>query len=105
MKSKVSKYTPSPHSKKLPTPILDNWNWMDQGLCKEVGSDYFFYEDMERGPEKERRIEQALAICSDCPVKKTCLKFALDTDQMYGIWGGTTQEQRAKMKKRKIHDI
>ena len=36
----------------------------------------------------------AKAVCAACPVQTPCLRFALRTGQAYGIWGGTTEEER-----------
>lgn len=89
---------------KMPKPIADNWNWQQDGLCRTQGQDLFFYDDMERGPEKDMKIEAAVAICNQCPVAKQCLDFAMSTDQNYGVWGGQTEEARAKLKKRKHYN-
>lgn len=40
----------------------------------------------------------ALAICEECPVRLLCRNFALVHDE-YGIWGGTTDKERASIKK------
>jgi WhiB family transcriptional regulator, redox-sensing transcriptional regulator len=45
-----------------------------------------------------RGLEQAAkakAICSACRVRRECLAFALRTEQVHGIWGGTTEHERA----------
>jgi WhiB family redox-sensing transcriptional regulator len=39
----------------------------------------------------------AQAICADCPVKTDCLAFAIALDLRYGIWGGVTEQDRAKL--------
>lgn len=36
----------------------------------------------------------ALAVCSSCPVRTTCLDHALTAPERFGVWGGTTAEQR-----------
>ena len=40
-------------------------------------------------------------ICAGCPVRRECLDFALGHDQVYGIWGGTTPEDRQRDRRRK----
>jgi len=32
--------------------------------------------------------------CGTCPVQQQCLDFALKTRQEFGIWGGTTEDER-----------
>ena len=34
-----------------------------------------------------------------CPVAEECLEFALATNQEAGVWGGTTEEERRKLRK------
>ena len=35
----------------------------------------------------------ALKICEPCPVRAQCLKWALESKQVWGIWGGLTYKQ------------
>lgn len=44
--------------------------------------------------DEELKITQAKAICSNCPVKRECLDWAVDNRQYFGIWGGVTEEER-----------
>jgi WhiB family redox-sensing transcriptional regulator len=101
MARKKEKYTPSQFSKHMPTPIYDNWAWQEKGLCNDLkNTEIFFYEEQERGPDKEKRISLAVACCNACPVIETCRQFALDTHQDYGIWGGLTEEQRLAIRRK-----
>ena len=55
-------------------------------------------------PHREHRpaleqIETARRICAACAVNDECLEFALATNQEAGIWGGTTEEERRKLRK------
>jgi hypothetical protein len=36
-----------------------------------------------------------------CRVRQECLEFAMTHDQVYGIWGGTTPEDRQRDRRRK----
>jgi WhiB family redox-sensing transcriptional regulator len=36
----------------------------------------------------------ALQMCAICPVRPQCLRWALDQDQISGVWGGTTEAER-----------
>ncbi|MFM8302673.1 MAG: WhiB family transcriptional regulator [Actinomycetota bacterium] len=44
-------------------------------------------------------METARRICTACHVSRECLEFALATNQEAGIWGGTTEEERRKLRK------
>jgi len=52
----------------------------------------------EHDPEnKKAMIEVAKQVCNDCPVRLRCFDYALSAG-MSGIWGGTTHEERQKLK-------
>ena len=45
------------------------------------------------------QIENAKAVCDSCDAKDPCLDFALTTNQDSGIWGGTSEEERRKLRR------
>lgn len=62
--------------------------------------DIFFPEDLglQQDYAMKRLAENtAREICMRCPVIAKCLKVGMFED--YGIWGGTTPEQRKKLRK------
>jgi WhiB family transcriptional regulator, redox-sensing transcriptional regulator len=62
---------------------------LEGAVCEGVATadyDPFF-------PESREQEADALAMCSICPVRRPCLAFAVDTGQMFGIWGGRTQRE------------
>jgi WhiB family transcriptional regulator, redox-sensing transcriptional regulator len=85
--------------KNMPPANPDFWNWQEKALCRNTDPDLFFYADLEKGEDKQKRIKAAIAICGNCPVIYQCRQFALDTKQDYGIWGGLTQEELAKLRR------
>ena len=44
-------------------------------------------------------VEDAKAACHSCPVKDACLQFAFETKQDYGIWGGTSEDERRRLRR------
>lgn len=74
--------------------------WEDFAACATGGADYWY---PERGEGNSRHAETAKRICADCPVRLQCLAFALDHMRdaddagMFGIWGGTTADERQRM--------
>ena len=78
--------------------LFDMPSWMIQGLCAE-GSypDLWFPETAGRMNYETR---QAIEICTQCPVKELCLAYAMKHGE-HGVWGGTTEQQRAEMSGRK----
>lgn len=83
------------------SPIAEHWEWQNQGECRKHDSELFFLEENLRGPDKQRKIIAAKAICSPCPVKDKCLQHALSTPEYYGVWGGLSEEERAEIMKRR----
>jgi WhiB family redox-sensing transcriptional regulator len=72
----------------IPDFVLD---WRDEARCAETNPDAFF-------PVKGGSAREAIAICSDCPVAVQCLQFAVDTEQLTGVWGGLTAWERRKIR-------
>ena len=74
-------------------------NWRSAGACLSADPDLFF-PISSAGPG-ERQIAQAKMICAGCQVRRECLEFALAHDQVYGVWGGTTPEDRQRDRRRR----
>jgi WhiB family redox-sensing transcriptional regulator len=59
----------------------------------------FFPEGAEMSnKDYAKAIATAKAVCVDCPVAVQCLQAALAENE-YGIWAGTTMEERRSMRK------
>lgn len=57
----------------------------------------FFPEDEPDVYLRKKLIKVAKDVCNDCPVRLRCFDYALSAG-MVGIWGGTTAEERAKLR-------
>lgn len=71
--------------------------WRGRSACRDSNPEVFFPIG-STGIALEQ-IETARRICAACPVNSLCLEFALATNQEAGIWGGTTEEERRKLRK------
>jgi WhiB family transcriptional regulator, redox-sensing transcriptional regulator len=67
-------------------------HWRDDAACRSADPDLFFPIG-STGPAL-RQIDQAKRICQACPVRGRCLTSALEHGLAFGIWGGTTEEER-----------
>lgn len=38
--------------------------------------------------ESPNDLEQAKALCADCPIRRECLEAALEREEPWGVWGG-----------------
>jgi WhiB family redox-sensing transcriptional regulator len=70
-------------------------DWKALGNCR--GEDpNSFYPENNRWAEQERK-----KICRGCPVFAQCMDHAIRYDEL-GIWGGTTDRERRKIKARYV---
>lgn len=76
----------------------DDGSWREDAICREVDTDLFF--PVGSSPRSIETAELAKAICATCPVQVQCLKFAVATNQHYGIWGGCDEEERRVIRRR-----
>ncbi len=74
--------------------ITDVEEWSDRAACRGMDDSVFFHPDNERGASKRRREAYAKSVCAGCPVRPRCLAAALASHEPFGIWGGTTPDER-----------
>lgn len=67
-----------------------NLSWRQHGACRGVDPDIFY-------PVSDENAEPAKAICATCPVRETCLEYALSNRERDGIWGGATERERRRL--------
>jgi WhiB family redox-sensing transcriptional regulator len=72
--------------------------WRSAAACRSADPELFF-PISDSGPAQEQTAK-AKAICATCQVRRECLAFALRTGQPYGIWAGTTEHERAAVRRR-----
>jgi WhiB family transcriptional regulator, redox-sensing transcriptional regulator len=72
-------------------------HWRARASCASVESDLFFPIGVT-GPAVDQ-IAAAKAVCATCPVQSECLEFAIATNQEYGVWGGTSEEERRALRR------
>ncbi|WP_454132462.1 WhiB family transcriptional regulator [Microbacterium lacticum] len=67
--------------------------WQADALCAQTDPEAFF-------PEKGGSTRDAKRICTTCDVRDQCLEYALQNDERFGIWGGLSERERRKLKRR-----
>jgi len=65
-------------------------HWSTRAAC--LIEDPELFHPTSSHPDAQTR--EAKAVCHTCPVRDTCLTWALDTHQDYGILGGLTEGER-----------
>jgi WhiB family redox-sensing transcriptional regulator len=68
--------------------------------CEQVPH-IFYPEDQPKFTERTFETREAKAICGTCPVMKECFTYGVVSAQPYGIWGGTSAEDRRDMKSKR----
>lgn len=74
-------------------------DWRDEGLCRQSDPDQFFAKSTPA-------VQKAKKICRGCPVREECMRFAVTNGEMFGVWGGLSQNElrllrnRARQQKR-----
>lgn len=73
-------------------------DWRHQAACLTEDPELFFPIG-NTGPAIQQ-IEEAKAVCQACPVIDACLKWAIETNQDAGVWGGLSEDERRALKRR-----
>jgi WhiB family redox-sensing transcriptional regulator len=69
--------------------------WQERALCAQTDPEAFF-------PEKGGSTREAKRVCLSCEVRVQCLDYALENDERFGIWGGLSERERRRVKKRAV---
>ena len=82
-------------------PILlddrDAEDWRQEAACRDASPNLFF--PIGATGEAIGQIAVAKQVCGGCCVRADCLEFALATNQESGVWGGTTEEERRRIRR------
>ncbi len=73
-------------------------DWRAEASCSRSEVASLFFPVGVTGPA-EQQIVDAKAVCEQCPVREACLEFAITTNQEYGIWGGTSEDERRVLRR------
>jgi WhiB family redox-sensing transcriptional regulator len=73
--------------------LPEELSWQESALCAQTDPEAFF-------PEKGGSTREAKRICVGCDVRAECLEYALANDERFGIWGGLSERERRRLKRR-----
>jgi WhiB family transcriptional regulator, redox-sensing transcriptional regulator len=82
------------------TTVRNHWNeldWRETATCRDLDPELFFPVGVT-GMAIEQ-IDAAKAFCNTCESKEACLEFAITTNQEYGVWGATTEDERRVLRR------
>jgi len=69
-------------------------DWRLVAACRSTDPELFF--PVSSIGKSADDVAAAKAVCGQCLVRRECLAFALRTRQVYGIWGGLSEEERER---------
>jgi len=71
-------------------------DWRADAACVGYDTNDFYPADIRQLADS-RRATRALAACQRCPVRSACLDDAFTTRDTWGIRGGMTSDERARI--------
>lgn len=74
-----------------PLPVEE---WRELANCRGVDPDLFY-------PERGASGNEAKKVCRGCVVREECLEWALDNVEKFGIWGGLSERERLRIRRRR----
>lgn len=74
--------------------LIERPEWMARGNCLGVDPELFY-------PERGASGADAKAVCRGCSVQEDCLNHALDYPEKFGIWGGLSERERRRIRRKR----
>ncbi len=75
-----------------------NLTWRQDAECRDLDPNLFFPVGVTGAAVDQ--IAAAKGICAGCPVRAECLEFAITTNQEFGVWGGTSEDERRVLRRK-----
>ena len=75
-----------------PGDLFASAAFMAFGACRGSDPDVFF-------PDRGESLEPAKRICAECVVRDECLEHALASGERFGVWGGTSERERRRIRR------
>ena len=69
--------------------------WRAEAACMGMTPNQFF-------PGRGRSSSEAKAVCHTCSVVEPCLTYAFVVPDTQGVWGGTTEHERQRLRSRVV---
>jgi WhiB family transcriptional regulator, redox-sensing transcriptional regulator len=78
-------------------------DWRHRAACRDEDPELFF--PMGKSGPAIQQLAEAKAVCERCPVKDECLRWALETGQNDGVWGGLGEDERGAYKRHQARSV
>ena len=70
-------------------------SWQRRANCMGVDPDLFF-------PDRGTSTREAKEVCRGCVVREECLEYAITHSEKFGIWGGLSERERRRIRRRRV---
>jgi hypothetical protein len=64
---------------------IEDTNWQSESLCAKKENEHMIEWFFSEEPEEKYAAKN---LCFSCPVRKDCIKYALEQKEIWGVWGG-----------------
>lgn len=72
---------------------MDRPDWQQRAACRGRGTHNWF-------PPDHTNARDGKALCNTCPVRQECSDCALADLSIKGVWGGTSERERTRLRRR-----
>lgn len=72
-------------------------DWRDSAACRSEDPEMFY----PSGRSARGLVVHAQSVCAVCPVVEACGRWALETGEQWGIWGGMSENRRRQILRRR----
>ena len=69
---------------------IDDTNWQKDSLCAKKQNEHMVEWFFSEEPEEKYAAKN---LCFSCPVRKDCIKYALEEKEIWGVWGGRDENE------------
>lgn len=76
--------------------MTSHLGWLARAACAGMDTRAFF----SSGNHARAQVFAAKRVCQSCPVKQDCANYAIDTGERFGVWGGMSQQELRKKRRR-----
>jgi WhiB family redox-sensing transcriptional regulator len=81
--------------------------WRNRAACADSPLEFVFEDTTDGELRSPARVANLLEVCANCPVRRDCLLYALESTvraSTLGVWGGTVTTERLKALGRPTRD-
>jgi len=65
--------------------------WQHEAACRGLSTELFF-------PARGEPLAPPQTVCAGCKVRAECFEHAVEARERFGIWGGTSERERRRIR-------